>query len=98
LGWYVATDLDQRGVSWVVDQVLAGHDVPARRTGVPDLETAVRVTPDGARLLFVLNHRAEPVEVAAPGGGVDLLSGDRVARGERPRLDAYGVAVLREDP
>ncbi len=52
--------------------------------------------PDGTRLLFLLNHGAEPVEVAAPGGGVDLLSGDRVERGQRMRLRPYGVAVLRD--
>jgi beta-galactosidase len=97
-GWYVATDLDQRGVSWVVRQVLAGHDLAGHYPDVADLETAVRVAPDGTRLLFLLNHRAEPVEVPAPGDGVDLLSGDRVAQGEQIRLDAYGVMVLREDP
>jgi beta-galactosidase len=65
---------------------------------VPGLETAVRVTPDGTRLLFLLNHGAEAVEVAAPAGGVDLLSGDRVACGQQIRLDPGGVVVLREDP
>jgi beta-galactosidase len=97
-GWYVATDLDQRGVSWVVRQVLAGHDLTGRYPDVADLETAVRVAPDGTRLLFLLNHRAEPVEVPALGDGVDLLTGDRVAHGQRIRLDPYGVMVLREDP
>jgi beta-galactosidase len=97
-GWYVATDLDQRGVSWVVRQVLAGHDLAGRYPDVVDLETAVRVAPDGTRLLFLLNHRAEPVEVPALGDGVDLLTGDRAAHGQRIRLDPYGVMVLREDP
>jgi beta-galactosidase len=96
-GWYVATDLDQRGVAWVVRQVLARHGVAGRCAGVPDLETAVRVAPDGTRLLFVLNHGAEPVEVPAPAGGVDLLTGDRVVCGGLLRLDAYGVVVVRED-
>jgi beta-galactosidase len=96
-GWYVATDLDQRGVGWVVQQVLARHGLTGRCPDVPELETAVRVAPDGTRLLFVLNHRAEPVDVPSPAGGVDLLSGDRVAGGGRLRLDPYGVVVLRED-
>jgi beta-galactosidase len=94
-GWYVATNLDERGVSWVVRQVLAGHDLTGRCPDVPDLETAVRVAPDGTRLLFLLNHQAGPVDVAAPGGGVDLLTGDRVACGQQIRLDPYGVIVLR---
>ncbi|GGO26628.1 beta-galactosidase [Micromonospora parathelypteridis] len=96
-GWYVAAGLDQAGVSWVVRQVLARHDVLGPYPDVPDLESAVRVAPDGSRLLFLLNHRAEPIEVAAPTSGVDLLTGDRTATGAALRLPAYGVVVLRAD-
>ncbi|MBM0233845.1 beta-galactosidase [Micromonospora sp. STR1_7] len=96
-GWYVAAGLDQAGVSWVVRQVLARHDVLGPYPDVPDLESAVRVAPDGSRLLFLLNHRAEPVEVAARIGGVDLLTGDRTETGSALRLPAYGVVVMRED-
>lgn len=77
-------------------RVLARHGLAGRCPDVPDLETAARVTPDGTRLLFLLNHRAEPVEAAAPAAGVDLLTGDRLDCGGRLRLDPYGVAVLRE--
>ena len=62
---------------------------------VADLETAVRVAPDGTRLLFLLNHRAEPVEVAACDSGIDLLTGARTSLGQPITLDAYGVVVLR---
>ncbi|MEU5673439.1 beta-galactosidase [Micromonospora sp. NPDC047753] len=96
-GWYVATGLDQSGVSWVVRQVLARHDLLGPYPDVPDLESAVRVAADGSRLLFLLNHRAEPVEVTARTGGVDLLTGDRTAAGGALRLPAYGVVVLEED-
>jgi beta-galactosidase len=96
-GWYVATGLDQRGVSWVLRQVLARHTVELRYPDVPDLETAARVTPDGARLLFLLNHQAEAVEVTAVRGGLDLLSGRRVERGAPIRLEPRDVMVLRED-
>ncbi|WCN79117.1 beta-galactosidase [Micromonospora sp. LH3U1] len=96
-GWYVAAGLDQAGVSWVVRQVLARHDVLGPYPDTPDLESAVRVAPDGSRLLFLLNHRAEPVEVTARSRGVDLLTGDRTAEGSSLRLPAYGVVVLRED-
>ncbi|MER7591711.1 beta-galactosidase trimerization domain-containing protein [Micromonospora sp. NPDC127501] len=96
-GWYVAAGLDQAGVSWVVRQVLARHDLLGPYPDVPDLESAVRVAADGSRLLFLLNHRAEPVEVTARTGGVDLLTGDRTAPGGALRLPAYGVVVLEED-
>ncbi|WP_433550079.1 Beta-galactosidase C-terminal domain [Micromonospora zamorensis] len=93
----VAAGLDQAGVSWVVRQVLARHDVLGPYPDTPDLESAVRVAPDGSRLLFLLNHRTEPVEVTAPTSGVDLLTGDRTLTGSALRLPAYGVVVLRED-
>ncbi|HLH69379.1 MAG TPA: beta-galactosidase [Candidatus Dormibacteraeota bacterium] len=96
-GWYVATDLDRRGVSWVVEQVLARHGLEGRHRDVPGLETALRVAPDGTRLLFLLNHRAEPVEVAAVVTGLDLLSGEGIEHGQRIRLGPYGVMVVRED-
>ncbi|WP_406070258.1 beta-galactosidase [Micromonospora sp. NBC_01638] len=96
-GWYVAAGLDQAGVSWVVRRVLARHDVLGPYPDTPDLESAVRVAPDGSRLLFLLNHRAEPVEVTALSSGGDLLTGDRQVVGSSLRLPAYGVVVLRED-
>ncbi|MFJ6194751.1 beta-galactosidase [Micromonospora sp. NPDC092111] len=96
-GWYVAAGLDQAGVRWVVRRVLARHDLLGPYPDVPDLESAVRVAPDGTRLLFLLNHRAEPVEVTARTGGVDLLTGDRVPPGGPLRLPERGVVVLRED-
>ncbi|MFF0659383.1 beta-galactosidase [Micromonospora tulbaghiae] len=96
-GWYVGAGLDGTGVSWVVRQVLARHDLLGPASDLPGLESATRVTPDGARLLFLLNHRSEPVEVAARSGGVDLLTGDRVDPGAPLRLSARGVVVLRED-
>jgi beta-galactosidase len=95
-GWYVAAGLDQEGVSWVVQQVVDRHDLSGPYPDVPDLETASRVTPDGTRLLFLLNHRAEPVAVTARTGGVDLLTGHRIEPGQRLTLDRHAVMVLRE--
>ncbi|HEU5355871.1 MAG TPA: beta-galactosidase [Actinocrinis sp.] len=96
-GWYVAAGLDQAGVSWVMRQVLLRHAIELRYPDVPDLESAVRVTRDGVRLLFLLNHRADAVEVPARRAGSDLLSGRRVERGDPIRLEPRGVKVLRED-
>ncbi|MFC6018298.1 beta-galactosidase [Plantactinospora solaniradicis] len=94
-GWYVAAGLDQDGVGAVVRRVLEQHDLVGPYPDVPDLETTVRVAPDGTRLLFLLNHRAEPVEVTAHTGGTDLLSGDPIEYGQPIRLGPHGVMVLR---
>ncbi|WP_255951799.1 beta-galactosidase [Streptomyces odontomachi] len=96
-GWYVATDLDQVGVDWVVRRVLAEAGVAGRHADAPLLETAVRVAPDGTRLLFLLNHGVERIEVVAESAGTDLLGGGRVERGQRVGLEPYGVRVLRTD-
>jgi beta-galactosidase len=96
-GWYVAAGLDQAGVSWVIRRVLSRHALELRYPDVPGLEAAARVTPDGTRLLFLLNHGDEPVEVAARRGGRDLLAGQRIERGASIRLEPRGVLVLRED-
>jgi len=96
VGWYVGTGLDQRGVSWVIRQVLERHDLYGPYPDVPDLETAVRVAPDGTRLLFLLNHGTEPAELTAREPGVDLLTGDRVEPGQPITVDAVGVMVLRQ--
>ena len=79
-------------------RVLERHDLAGPYPDVPDLETAVRVAPDGTRLLFLLNHNAEAVEVPARASGVDLLTGDRLERGRPVTLEPRGVVLLREDP
>ncbi|WP_433533026.1 beta-galactosidase [Micromonospora sp. CA-263727] len=96
-GWYVGTALEQPGVSWVVRQVLDHHGLTGPYPDVPGLETSVRVTPDGTRLRFLLNHDPEPVTVTAARGGVDLLTGDRVDPGRPLRIDGHGVVLVRED-
>lgn len=96
-GWYVAAGLDLAGVSWVVRRILDRHGLLGPYAHVPDLESAVRVAPDGTRIRFLLNHGEEQVELPACAAGVDLLTGERVTAGAPLRLDRYGVLVLRED-
>ncbi|GAA1959871.1 beta-galactosidase [Catenulispora subtropica] len=95
--WYIGAGLEQAGVSWVMRRVLARHDIELRYPAVRDLETAVRVTPDGSRVLFLLNHRAEAVEVTADRSGIDLLTGLRVVVGDPVEIAARGVMLLREE-
>ncbi|MFA3876064.1 beta-galactosidase [Streptomyces sp. MMCC 100] len=93
--WYVATALDQPGVDHVVRRVLARHDLVGPYADHPAVETATRVTPDGTRLLFLLNHAPEPARLTAHATAEDLLTGKRTDRGEPLVLDPNGVAVLR---
>jgi beta-galactosidase len=97
-GWYVAAGLEQAGVDWVVRRVLERHELLGPYPEVADVETAVRVGPGGDRLLFLLNHRDETVEVPASVDGLDLLTGDRIEVGRRLCLDPYAVLVIRADP
>ncbi|MGC0328952.1 beta-galactosidase [Streptomyces sp. SAI-170] len=90
--WYVATALDQPGVDRVVRRVLDRHDLIGPYPGV---ETATRVTPDGTRLLFLLNHTPHPARLTAHAPATDLLTGKHVERDEPLTLDPLGVAVLR---
>lgn len=96
-GWYVGTDLDQDGVDRTVRQVLDTHGLAGRHRDQPLLETAARVAPDGTRLLFLLNHAADPLTVPATTGGTDLLTGETFTTGEPITLDGRGVRVLREN-
>ncbi|MFI2432710.1 beta-galactosidase [Streptomyces sp. NPDC018693] len=91
-GWYVATALDQAGVDRVVRHVLARHDLIGPYQGV---ETATRVTPDGTRLLFLLNHSTEPARLTAHTTATDLLTGKRAEKGDPLHLGPLGVALLR---
>jgi beta-galactosidase len=95
-GWYVATGLDQTGVTWVVRQVLDRHGLVGPCADLTDVETTVRVASAGDRVRFLLNHRTEPVEVTLATGGTDLLTGATVDSGQTVKLDRYGVLVLRE--
>ncbi|MEV6301179.1 beta-galactosidase [Actinoplanes sp. NPDC051861] len=94
-GWYVGAALDAAGVAWVVRQVLDRHELLGPYPDVPDVETAVRVTPDGSRLLFVLNHRPDAVTLPVVHPGTDLLTGDPAEPGGRMTLAPHGVLVIR---
>jgi beta-galactosidase len=94
-GWYVATALDQPGVTAVVRHVLSRHDLIGPYAGHEGLETATRVAPDGTRLLFLLNHAADPAELTAHATATDLLTGKQTEAGAPLTLDPRGVAILR---
>ena len=97
-GWYVAAGLDQAGrlLGRAAGAGPARPGRPLRRT-CPTWRPPCASRRTATRLLFLLNHGAEPVRAVAHTGGVDLLSGDRVERGEPITLDPNGVMVLREN-
>ncbi|MFI9748506.1 beta-galactosidase [Streptomyces collinus] len=94
--WYVATALDRPGVDEIVRRILARHDLLGPYAGHPAVETATRVTPDGTRLLFLLNHAPEPARLTAHATATDLLTGKRLDQGEPLVLDPWGVAILQQ--
>ena len=94
--WYVATALDDAGVSWVVRHAVDRHRLAGAYADVTDLELTVRER-DGERTAFLLNHALARVEVPAHASGTDLLTGRRIERGDLLRLEPTDVIVLRED-
>jgi len=96
-GWYVAAGLDQQGVSWVMRRVLERHGIELRYPDNRDLETAMRIAPDGSRVLFILNHRAAPTYVTVDHAGTDLLAEQHVDAGDTVKIDGCGVMIIRED-
>ncbi|WP_430784228.1 beta-galactosidase [Actinoplanes sp. G11-F43] len=88
--WYVATALDQAGVTEVMREVLAPHDLLGPLAGLPEVETATRVAPDGSRYMFVLNHGSSPVDVPAI-NGINMLTGTPPP----PVLNPHDVLIVK---
>ncbi|MCS7479226.1 beta-galactosidase [Umezawaea endophytica] len=93
--WYVGTLLDDPGVAAVVRSVLDEHGLAGPLADVPDVEVAERVTAEGARHLFLLNHGGSQVTVPCPADGVDLLRGTAHAAGDDLELAPAAVVLLR---
>ncbi|MBB5802676.1 beta-galactosidase [Saccharothrix ecbatanensis] len=94
--WYVATLLDDAGVATVVRKALDEHGLVGPLADVPDVEVTERVSPDGTRHLFVLNH-GEARTVECPVGGTNLLDGRALRAGDKVDLPPAAVLVIRQD-
>jgi beta-galactosidase len=90
--WYVGTAPDAATMAALLRRAWTEAGVTPVAAGLPEGVEAVRRTTEGGELLFLLNHRADEVEV--PASGVDLLSGLPVTAG-RVRLAGRGVAIVR---
>jgi len=92
--WYVATALDDTGVDRLVRHVLDARGLVGPCADTPGVEVTTRVRRDGTSVTFVLHHGAQPVTVAAPATGTDLLTGRAVRRGEDLELEPHAVLVV----
>jgi beta-galactosidase len=96
-GWYVSTRLDDPAYASLIGRVLAETGVTPVLPGLPSgVEAVRRHAADGRSWLFVLNHTDRTAEVPLPAGGVELLTGRRLAPGAPVPLPAGECLVLRE--
>jgi beta-galactosidase len=92
LGWYVGTIVKEEGFYDSLARALAEDAGIAPVVAPPAGVEVVTREGSGRKLLFVLNHTAEPKTVPVPAGKRELLSG-RVGSGTL-ELGPLGVAVL----
>jgi len=92
-GYYLGTELDPVGLSWVMERLLRETGVQ-RPEGLPEGVELTRRTDGTHTWFFVLNFSDKPVEVKLPAdGGADLISGAPVAG--QLKLEPRGVAVVQ---
>ncbi|MFF4954485.1 beta-galactosidase [Streptomyces chattanoogensis] len=100
--WYVGTRLEPGLMRALLDDVREAAGVAPVLPGLPaGVQAAVREDPEGryGRFTFLLNHRAEPVEVALPAPMTDALADTpeaAAAPADRITLAGRGVAVLTD--
>ena len=93
-GYYLGTEMDARGLSWLVGRILQETGVQTPESLPAGVELTRRT--DGKRSwLFVLNYSNKPAEVKLPAGGAELVSGASAAGSLR--LEPRGVAVVQVD-
>jgi beta-galactosidase len=89
--WYLATLPDRDGIERLLDRLLAEAGVAASAEAAAGVELTRRVTADGRRFLFAINHGREDVAVKAD--GEELLGGGRFGG----LVPGGAVAVIAED-
>ncbi|ASO21976.1 beta-galactosidase [Actinoalloteichus hoggarensis] len=97
--WYLGTRLDGDAMRELLAAVCAAADVGPDLALPPGVQAVTRHTPDGDRLLLLLNHGGESARVALPDPMVDVLtSGAEAEPSSDVLLPRHGVAVLRRAP
>ncbi|MHB8625821.1 MAG: beta-galactosidase [Aggregatilineales bacterium] len=92
--YYIASDPNDKFLGDFYSGILTRHEIKPPLEHIPHgVEVAVRVK-DGKRLIFILNHNAQPVEVALGGEAFDdLLNGGQLSASVQ--LAAHDVRILR---
>ena len=94
---YLAAGLDAPGWDALVAFLATEAGVAPVLAALSEVEVSERISADGTRHLFVLNHRHTPVSVPLGARrGVDVLSGRRAAR--TLTLAPLGAAVIAITP
>jgi beta-galactosidase len=89
--YYVGTRPDASGMAWLLGRACDEAGVRPALAAPEGVEVVRRESAAGA-LLYVLNHRATPAEIALAAPAHDLLTGRRL--GGTFTLDSRGVAIL----
>ena len=92
--WYVAAQLDTAGLESVIGQLLAEANLHGVAETPEGIEATLRVSPDGRRFLYLVNHTPVPATIALPGiAGTDLINGSHVS--ESVTLPPMGLTVIQ---
>ena len=76
--YYLGTRPDQAGMAWLLDRACADAGVRPAYI-VPEGVEVVRRESQAGRLLYLLNHRATPAEIALEHDADDLLTGQHLS-------------------
>jgi len=94
VAYYVGSALEKSALKSFAAYLSASADVSPVLPSTPDgIEALVRVSPEGSRLLYVINHNADAVTVGLPEGAyLDLLGGSQST--STLDLSGNGAAIL----
>jgi beta-galactosidase len=90
--YYVGTVPDAASMARILRRAWTEAGVTPVAEAPPGVEAVRRFT-DAGCLLFLLNHGQDEVEVSVPSGGMELISGRRLAA-DRLRLGRREVAIV----
>lgn len=94
--YYVGTRSDQEFYKMLMDEICKSICISPVIEGAPGIEATKR-SKDGENYYFLLNHTEESKEIVLSFEGLELLGGKKVYAGEKMRLNAKDVWIIREE-